>query len=120
MFLSSLYCCCLSCEIFKCFCSNMISGFLSHIKFPQITLHLIKDNLNQLKGYCDSIASNLGQPIEIHGTDFPDVWCALEFVSNLALLTFTGDEISHLKQAYFVLMSFCEAKGMGLFIIYLS
>ena len=46
-------------------------------------LGAIEDDMNQLKQYCETVADNLGHPINIIDMDFPDVWCVLEYLGSL-------------------------------------
>ena len=39
--------------------------------------------MHQLKKYCEALADNLGCPVNIIYMDFPDVWCALEYLGSL-------------------------------------
>jgi len=43
----------------------------------------IEDDMHQLKKYCEAMSDNLGRPINILDMDFPDVWCALEYLGSL-------------------------------------
>ncbi len=46
-------------------------------------LGAIEDDMHQLKQHCEALADNLGCPVNIIYMDFPDVWCALEYLGSL-------------------------------------
>jgi hypothetical protein len=46
-------------------------------------LGAIEDDMHQLKKYCEALADNLGRPVNIIDMDFPDVWCALDYLGSL-------------------------------------
>jgi len=64
-------------------------------------LMVLEDDLHQLKHYTDSIHHSLGTPVTIQGTDFPDVWCALEFLSQSASGQDFGATVAHVQHSLF-------------------
>lgn len=44
-------------------------------------LDTASDDLHRLKQHCDGLQKSLGRPLSLMGSDFPDVWSALEFLS---------------------------------------
>jgi hypothetical protein len=45
-------------------------------------LVVLEDDVHQLKTYAEMLQHSVGIPVAIQGTDFSDVWCALEFISQ--------------------------------------
>jgi hypothetical protein len=41
----------------------------------------VANDLHRLKHHCDGLQKSLGRPLSLMGSDFPDVWAALEFLS---------------------------------------
>ncbi len=64
-------------------------------------LMVLEDDLHQLKHYMDSIHHSLGTPVTLQGTDFPDVWCALEFLSQSASGQDFGATVAHVQHSLF-------------------
>jgi hypothetical protein len=42
----------------------------------------VEDNLHTLKSHCSGLQSAVGHPVSIANQEFPDVWCAIEFLSS--------------------------------------
>jgi hypothetical protein len=42
----------------------------------------VADDLHHLKPHCDGLQKSLGRPLSLMGSDLPDVWAALEFLST--------------------------------------
>jgi hypothetical protein len=45
-------------------------------------METVADDLHRLKHHCDGLQKSLGRPLSLMGSDFPDVWAALEFLST--------------------------------------
>jgi len=45
-------------------------------------LSTVEEDLHQLKAVCDIISGNVGRPVSLQGMDFPDLWCAIEFIGS--------------------------------------
>jgi hypothetical protein len=71
-------------------------------------LALVEDDLHQLKSFCDTISGNVGRPVSIQDMDFPDLWCAIEYIgSSLPSITSLAD-MSTLKQSILQLEQFAN------------
>jgi hypothetical protein len=42
----------------------------------------VEDDLHTLKSHCSGLQSAVGHPVSIANQEFPDVWCAIEFLSS--------------------------------------
>jgi len=58
-------------------------------------LSLVEDDIHQIKNFCDGISGNLGRPISFQDMDFPDVWCAIEYIGSLVSSSNSVSEIQH-------------------------
>jgi len=47
------------------------------------SMSMVKDDLYTLKQKCEHLHLMLGQPILLGGTDFPDVWSAVEYLNSI-------------------------------------
>ena len=48
-------------------------------------IDLVQDDLSLLQSVCERLRCDIGKPVLIQGTDFPDIWCALEFIGSILL-----------------------------------
>jgi len=60
-------------------------------------LSLVEDDIHQIKNFCDGISGNLGRPISFQDMDFPDVWCAIEYIGSLISSSNSVSEIQRLQ-----------------------
>ncbi len=42
----------------------------------------MEEDIHNIHSYCEGLNSKLGLPICIQGTEFPDIWCAIEFLAS--------------------------------------
>jgi hypothetical protein len=50
----------------------------------------MEEDLHKIRSYCEGLNSNLGRPICIQGAEFPDIWCAIDFMASIIVDTHGG------------------------------
>ncbi len=56
-------------------------------------LTLVEEDLLQIHHACEKTAENLGKSVSLLGMDFPDVWCALEYLGTHFQEQLSGDAL---------------------------
>lgn len=74
---------------------------------------MVEEDLYQLKACCEGHSIKLGRPVMIQGTDFPDVWCALEFLSNQEHSTsqISSQELQNFVDQLRIIQGVCDQFG---------
>jgi len=60
-------------------------------------LALVEDDIHQMKNFCDGISGNLGRPISFQDMDFPDAWCAIEYIGSMISSSTSMAEMQRIK-----------------------